>query len=463
MDSPARRAFAALPLRPGARVGVAFSGGPDSAAALRLAAERGAAEGFETVAIHVDHGLRPESASEAARAAAIAARLGVPCVVRREDVRAWRARRGGSLEGAARERRYAALAEEAARLALDATVVAHHRDDQVETVLLALLRGGGFDALAGMSPARPLTAACVLLRPFLDVARDDLRRDSPAGDAVDDPSNFDERFRRNAVRRALLPALRGVEPDVDALVLALAADARAVVDAADRAWARVIDQARVEPGLFEAPRAALDAAGRIARRRGWVRVFKESDAFGGPASEGLLTTLEHAFERPPHHDDLRPGVRLLSGAETTALYVAASPFDSVATFPADAARLELPAGGPRRVVVRRLPHGEPPPADADAPRRFRLHLRDGATLEVREPRPGDRFLLERGDGRGRALDVLTDAKVSRVWRRRVPLVFVDGALRWIAGVRRVGVAGEGAANAELILEGPAPWIDAPRA
>ena len=125
--------------------------------------------------------------------------------------------RGESLEAAAREARYRALAAELAPDEL--LLTAHHQEDQLETVLLALLRGSGVRGLAAMSAVTPW-ANTLLLRPLLPVTRDQLEQYARARglDWSEDPSNADERFDRNYLRRAVLPLIRQRWPAAAATV-----------------------------------------------------------------------------------------------------------------------------------------------------------------------------------------------------------------------------------------------------
>ena len=161
----------------------AVSGGADSLALLALAVEAG----LRVTAIHVDHGLRPESGREAMVVADAAARFGAAFRAERVHVGA-----GPNLEARAREARYAVLPP--------GVLTGHTADDQAETVLLNLLRGAGASGLSGMAEAG---------HPLLRLRRGETH--ALCADLglrpVDDPSNGDPAFRRNRVRAELLPLL----------------------------------------------------------------------------------------------------------------------------------------------------------------------------------------------------------------------------------------------------------------
>jgi tRNA(Ile)-lysidine synthase len=183
---------------------LAVSGGPDSMALLHGAA---AAARWRLTVAHLDHGLRPDSADDAAFVTDAAATLGLPLEARRTDVAALARDEGRSIEEAAREARYRFLEEVAPEGALIAT--AHTADDAAETVLLNLLRGSGLAGARGM-PARRGR----IVRPFLDARRATLRSllDEAGIPYRLDPSNTDPAFLRNRVRAELIPLLEELRP-----------------------------------------------------------------------------------------------------------------------------------------------------------------------------------------------------------------------------------------------------------
>lgn len=154
-------------------------------------------------AIHVDHGLQPDSAAWAEHCRQVCVALGVPLTIRRL---ALRRRPGESLEALAREGRYALLRELAGPG--DLVLTAQHQDDQAETLLLALLRGSGVKGLAAMPMVAPLGEAR-LLRPLLGHSRAQLLAWAQARNLRwrEDPSNADPVFDRNFLRARVLPVL----------------------------------------------------------------------------------------------------------------------------------------------------------------------------------------------------------------------------------------------------------------
>ncbi len=243
----------------GGTVVVGLSGGADSVALVDALASLRRRRGFQLVAAHLDHRLRPGSAEDAAFCAALCARLDVPFRTGAADVRARAGRERGGLEQAARRERYAFLRRVREEEGAAAIAVAHTRDDQAETLLLRLLRGAGATGLAGMRPR-----SGDVVRPLLAVSRSEvlahLRERGLAW--REDPSNADPAHRRNRVRHELLPYLEErFNPGIRA-VLARTASLLADEAAHVRAEARslVARIGREEDGVLALRRAPLAEA-----------------------------------------------------------------------------------------------------------------------------------------------------------------------------------------------------------
>jgi tRNA(Ile)-lysidine synthase len=181
---------------------VALSGGLDSTVLLHLLASLAQREALPPLsAIHIHHGLQAAADFWPAHCRELCAALCVPLQVEYVQVAP-----GASLERAAREARYAAFA---ARLGIgELLLTAQHRDDQAETLLFRLLRGAGVQGLSAMPMSRALGVG-QLVRPLLNCSRDELLAYACKHKLawIEDPSNADERFSRNYLRRQVLPAL----------------------------------------------------------------------------------------------------------------------------------------------------------------------------------------------------------------------------------------------------------------
>lgn len=187
---------------PGQRLLLGLSGGLDSAVLLDLLWRLAPHFPFSLSALHVHHGLSSSADAWGSFCEGLCLRSGIPLRVVTVHVPR---RDGQGLEAAAREARYRAFGEQDT----DWVLLGHHRDDQVETVLLQLFRGAGADGLAAMPAARELGLGLRLLRPLLEATRgqlEDYARQRGL-DWVEDESNLDTGLRRNFLRHRVLPLL----------------------------------------------------------------------------------------------------------------------------------------------------------------------------------------------------------------------------------------------------------------
>lgn len=194
----------------GARVLCALSGGADSMCLLHVLLQAAPEGGFQVEAAHFNHGLRGDEAQrdeEFVREQC--ARRNVPLAVGRGDVRAFARREGQTIEEAARTLRYAFLEECAQASGCTRIATAHNADDNLETLLLHLVRGAGLHGLAGIPPRRGK-----LIRPLLAVSRAEIeaylaRHGIPH---VEDSTNTDAAYARNRLRHQVIPVLRELNP-----------------------------------------------------------------------------------------------------------------------------------------------------------------------------------------------------------------------------------------------------------
>ena len=235
---------------PRSRVVVAVSGGADSAALLHALLALRPAWRLRLSIAHLDHGLRPDSARDAAFVRELGARWRIPAAIERRDVAALCAREGWSLEDGARRIRYQFLLETARRECASRVALAHTADDQAETVLLRLVRGTGLAGLCAIPITRQLGDDVWIARPILEVwRRDVLAYLAGMGLAYrEDATNADARFVRNRIRHELLPLLeRGYNPNIKQTLTHLAEtsrwDAAYLEDAAGRQWKRMVKEA----------------------------------------------------------------------------------------------------------------------------------------------------------------------------------------------------------------------------
>jgi len=201
---------------------VAISGGPDSVALLRGLCEVRQIGKGRLVAAHFNHRLRPEAEGEAEFVAKLSEQLEIECHLGLAEFPT--RSEGDGIEAAARAARYDFLLQTAEEIGARYVATAHTRDDQVETILQRIIRGTGLGGLAGIPRTRRLSDAVTLIRPMLDISREEvvafLNRLGQA--ACEDATNREASFTRNRIRLELLPELRTkYNPRVDEALLRL--------------------------------------------------------------------------------------------------------------------------------------------------------------------------------------------------------------------------------------------------
>jgi len=424
-----------LPGFPDAAVCVAYSGGADSTALLAALSQLPHAPA-RLRAVHINHRLHPQSARWSAHCRRVARALNVPLAVRSASITRVR---GESLEAAARAARYRLLG--AALAAGEVLLTAHHQDDQLETVLLQLLRGAGVAGLAAMPAVAPL-ARGTLARPLLDVPHAALIAWARAQGLtwVEDDSNAELRLDRNYLRARVLPVIRERWPAAAATVARAArhaAQAQRLLDALGAA-----DAARASWGAMLSAKVLRRLPAE--RRRNALRFWITSAGYLPPPASRLeeiagallaaredrqpLVAWEGACVRR-QADLLSLGTGAAGGAAGAAAAAADTP--AGAPRPAAAALAALPGEltwcwRERRACVLPPPFGKltlrrdargPLDLDALAP-----------TLTLRARRGGERLRPVRGGPRRTLKSLLQEAHVPVGQRAQLPLIFAGERL-----------------------------------
>ena len=424
-----------------ARVIVAVSGGPDSVALVHLLLELQAAGGVTVAGLaHFNHQLRGADADEdEAFCRVMADRLGLPIDVDRAAVATAARGAGRSIEEVARELRYAFLERVADARGADAIAVGHSLDDQAETFLLRLIRGAGSRGLASILPR-----AGRVIRPLIDIARDDLR--AYAADRAlpfrTDATNDDLSIPRNRVRHELIPYLeREFSPGISRVLAREAAVAR---EDEDRLQQEAIDFAASIVLTRKSGKTELDAASlrslhpalaaRVARHAlaaeaatrfiGFDHVAALLQLTGGSEGDAVDLPGQRAVRRGAVIVLGPPLPRRRDRGEENSFRVSLSIPGEVTLdkqgWRVSAERLDsLAAGGPgparaAEVVVAADPVALP--------------------LAIRSRRRGDHFCPLGLGHRKKLQDFLVDRKIPRETRDLLPLVVDDrDRIVWVVG------------------------------
>jgi tRNA(Ile)-lysidine synthase len=273
---------------------VALSGGADSAALLvGLTALSGGFRGLPLRAVHIDHGLQAAAAEFREACRNLCEHLGVPLSLIRVDVQS---EAGLSIEAAARDARYAALA--AQLQPMECLLTAHHRQDQAETLLLQALRGAGVKGMSAMPVCRVLGLGWHV-RPVLDVPQRELLQwgGHPGDSKVIDPMNEDLRFDRTYLRKAIWPLIAARWPGADTALSRSTrhmAEAQELLDSVAAA-----DVARLRDGdaLSVPALRALPPAHRMNAIRAWLG----EAGVEAPSTARLAEALRQVFDADADH------------------------------------------------------------------------------------------------------------------------------------------------------------------
>jgi tRNA(Ile)-lysidine synthase len=395
---------------------VAYSGGMDSRVlldlCLRFLSDRQGGPTLE--ALHVDHGVHPDAADWARRCADTCEALGVSFSLRRAEA-------GSAAEDRLRRARYQVF-EHFCRDD-DLLLLAHHQDDQAETVLLRLLRGAGPAGLAGMPASRPCGPA-ILCRPLLEWPRQRLHQHAITSglDWIEDPSNAQPVYARNYLRQAVMPLLDARWPGAAARIgraAAHCADAAAICSVrADEDLALCLETDRFSQlRLRLAPWRALPLPRRRMVLREWLKAESEQAA----EARSLETLVSEVIEAAP---DRHP--RLVIGSMVVRRFD-----DALYLLPRRADRAVAPAGfeiepghvgqvaGAGRISL--LP--EPAGGGIRAGGRYTVAFRAAGMLCRLQGRPAKPLK-----------QVLAEAGIPPWLRDSVPLLLVDGELAAVGGI-----------------------------
>ena len=398
----------------GGKLALGLSGGRDSVVLLDALAAIAPSRGNAVTAVHVHHGLSANADAWAQFCVTRCAALEIPIVVRRVGV-AGRPRE--SLEDLARRARYGALAEASRGSGAAVVALAHHRDDQAETLLLQLLRGAGPHGLAAMPDLRTDGDGMAWWRPLLAVPRAHI--DAYARDRklawIEDESNADGRHARNAVRHSVLPALRAIAPQVDATL------ARAAAHQAEAA--RLLDELAQQDaeGACDGAtllRAPLDALAPH-RARNLMRWFLRGQGLPAPSTARLAAMLDQL--RGARGD---AAIRLAHAGVEIGVHLG-----RIVVHAAPPAHFDVRWHGEQELA---LPHGTLAFGRADGAGIDLAQL--GREVHVRSRVGGERFQLAADRPRRALKAILRDAGIPPWERSGLPLVYCGDALAAVPGV-----------------------------
>ncbi|MHA7966167.1 tRNA lysidine(34) synthetase TilS [Paenibacillus sp. CAU 1782] len=436
--------------RDGDTIVVAVSGGPDSMALLHLLHAVSSERRLRLVAAHVNHGFRgEESERELQTVVRFAESMEIPCETVTLDMPAYLEKNRLNLQAAAREKRYAFLHETAVRHGASVIALAHHADDQAETVLMRLIRGAGLGGLSGMSDKRA-EKNMELIRPLLRMNKSDLLRYCEDYDIpyMVDSSNAKRDYFRNQVRLDVLPYLEQYNPRLSSSLQRLAEVAGAEDDYMELQTESLLESiVSRRHGQLEVSCTDLTSL-HVALQRRLIKLIlryllQENDYL---SFEGIEKMRFAAMPESPSTWRMDIGANLVCVRE----------YGKMRWF-RERSAAEMPAPGAGGYAYKVAPelqaleiepsgwsftfHWSAEPEAGDAQTAGYLACFDCSQLElplvIRSRLPGDRIQVLGLNGSKKVQDMFVDEKVPPSCRALYPLLCdAGGRLLWIPGIRR---------------------------
>jgi tRNA(Ile)-lysidine synthase len=456
---------------------VGVSGGADSVCLLHVLAKWQKRLGIKLHIAHLNHQLRgAESEADAEYVSNMANSLGIPITIDRQDVATYRAERNCPIEEAARELRYAFLARVAREVGANRIAIGHTRDDQVETILMHILRGTGITGLCGLAPCSPMAydsqgmsrpaealsvakgqrSNLLVIRPLLDITREETTNYCQEHQLAPriDSSNLSISFFRNRLRLQLLPLLRQYNPSLDQALLRLADIAKEdnafIEQQASELWDEVARQENNAIYLDKKQLASLPIAlqrqllrAAVTRLAGDARDIEASHI---EAARSLLNKAASKRIPLPHGFICQGGYdEIVIASEGQQSQLPPCPFPPLpGEFPLKVPGKTVFPGW--KVTASIVQERAAPPSSPGAPSSsgetaqsnliadFDLH-KTGTELFVRQSRPGDRFQPLGMSMPKKLHEFMVDAKIPRSWRGHIPIVYSPQQIIWVAGWR----------------------------
>lgn len=419
---------------PGSRVAVALSGGADSLCLLHLTVRLG----LDVVALHLDHGQRPESADEARRLGEFCDRLNVPFASGRADVPALAEAYKVGVEEAGRTARYDFFRQAAYRTGCDLVATGHTRDDLAETVLFNLVRGTGMAGLAGIPAVRD-----GFVRPLLPFTRAETRAycHSQGLEPLEDPGNLDLQFSRVRIRQNVMPELEQAHPGAAANIARTAKVVGEESAFLDSMAAAVLEKAETPLNgplrfLTSEVEVALDLGVLLSHPDVLVRrgLRLAAAVLGASLDHGQTETLHLGVRCTPSGSVTSDGGRVVAQWSGDRLHFARADTDGPFRF-----NLATPGITESDVFGWQITVQPWPPADL---------LRDPDNLDVamdaaklhgglhfRSTDPGDAMVPLGMTGSKSVADMMREAGLTASARRRLPVVCDMVGAVWVPGCR----------------------------
>ena len=401
---------------------VGLSGGADSVALLHALSCMKKEYDWDITAVHIHHGLRGEEADQDALFAVdLCRKLGTPCIVRRYDVKAEAAARKLGEEETGRLLRYEVFREIAGENGYVA--VAHHRQDQAETVLMRLCRGTGLKGLGGMSPVRGN-----ICRPLLFCSREEIEAYCRENELKwrEDTTNQEDRYTRNKLRLKVLPVLEEVNPRAVAHIAETAELLSLEEDFLEQQAAVCYENVKLagaEVTLHRQKLLELHPAMRKRVLRKAMAEFVQTDV-----SQVQIEALEDLLEKETGKSrDFLEGIHAENRYDALVLSVKKEKMEGYQYALSAGETIAIPEAG---ISVQVWVSEE---RETDKDTKCFDHDKIKGELSCRTRKTGDFIAMK--TGRKKIKDLFIDEKVPRTERETLPLITVGEEVLWAVGLR----------------------------
>ncbi|MCK4802209.1 tRNA lysidine(34) synthetase TilS [bacterium] len=424
---------------PGDRVLVGVSGGPDSVCLLHILNRCRKEMALSLHIVHINHGIRKrESKREEKFVSHLAGRMSLPITVKSLDVPSYARKKRLTIEEAARDMRYSVFEQLAGKLNAKKIALGHTASDQVETVLMHLLRGSGPQGLSGIPPVRKLGSTAIV-RPLIEVNREEILNYLKKNNLTFclDSSNRKTEYFRNKVRLKLLPLLRkNYNENIDGALLRLSE----ILKEENAYWERVVERVLGKVVSWEAEKILIDFKkflryNVIVQRRVLYRLF------GGIVSLSQIEAIRNLAQKSSQGKRIYLGRRFSVRKEGNLLIFSSSPERRFKKFNYP---LRVPGKneieGLNLTLNTRIVDFYPVSEKETNTAYFDVDKINFKKLLLRNRREGDRFRPFGLRGTKKLSDFFIDRKIPRRLRDRVPLLVEGEDILWVVGIRRADKA-----------------------
>lgn len=424
---------------PGDKILVGVSGGPDSVCLLHILDRFRKEMALSLHIAHINHGIRKrESKREEEFVSHLAGRMGLPITVKSINVPSYARKKKLTVEEAARDMRYRVLERLAGKLNAKKIALGHTASDQVETVLMHLLRGSGPQGLSGIPPLRKLGSA-EIVRPLIEVSREEILgylKENNLKFCLDSSNRKTEYF-RNKIRLKLLPLLRkNYNKDIEGALLRLSE----ILKEENAYWERVVERILNEVVSWKSGKILIDFR-RFLRYNVVVQRRVLYRLFSGIVSLYQIEAIRNLARKSSQGKRIYLGNKFSVRKEGDFLIFSSSPERKLKKFNYP---IRVPGkneiDGLNLTLSTRIVDFRPVSDGSANIVYFDIDKINSRKLIMRNRREGDRFRPFGLRGTKKLSDFFIDRKIPRRLRDRVPLLVDGNDILWVVGIRRADKA-----------------------